>query len=200
MNGLVFFNKEAKKVCDNVNNFRSVWPPKVEDIEILNKYLASREFVSNKNDKISEIENDMSNFLHTKYFSFFDSGASAIHSALIACNVTYGDEVIVPSWTFAAPAFQVLRTGAIPIFADIKPDTYNLDENNVIELLNKFKKVKAIIAVHMQGYPCNLKSLRKIADDYNIKLIEDCAQAFGAKVDGKYVGTYGDIGCFSFKS
>lgn len=198
MNGLVFFNKEAKKVCDNVNNFRSVWPPKVEDIEILNKYLASREFVSNKNDKISEIENDMSNFLHTKYFSFFDSGASAIHSALIACNVTYGDEVIVPSWTFAAPAFQVLRTGAIPIFADIKPDTYNLDENNVIELLNKFKKVKAIIAVHMQGYPCNLKSLRKIADDYNIKLIEDCAQAFGAKVDGKYVGTYGDIGCFSF--
>lgn len=187
MNNLVFFNKKAKKVCDNINNFRSIWPPKVEDKEVLNEYLDSREFVSNKNDKIAEIEKDMSNFLHTKYFSFFDSGASAIHSALIACNVTYGDEVIVPSWTFAAPAFQVLRVGAIPIFADIKPDTYNIDENDVIELLNKFKKVKAIIAVHMQGYPCNLKKLRKIADDYNIKLIEDCAQAFGAKIDDKLI-------------
>ena len=145
MNDLVFFNKESKKICDNVNDFRSVWPPKVENMEILNEYLNSREFVSNKNDKISEIENDMSNFLHTKYFSFFDSGASAIHSALIACNVTYGDEVIVPSWTFAAPAFQVLRVGAIPIFADIKPDTYNIDENNVIKLLNKFKNKELIL-------------------------------------------------------
>lgn len=198
MNNLVFFNKDAKKVCDNVNNFRSVWPPKVEDKYELNQYLSSRDFVSNKNDKILEIENNMSNFLKTKYFSFFDSGASALHSALIACGVSYGDEVIVPTWTFAAPAFQTLRVGAIPIFADIKQDTYNIDENNVIELLKKFKKVKAIIAVHMQGYPCNLKELKKIADDYNVKLIEDCAQAFGAKVDNKYVGTYGDIGCFSF--
>ncbi len=59
-------------------------------------------------------------FLKTKYFFFFDSGASALHSALIACGVSYGDEVIVPTWTFAAPAFQTLRVGAIPIFADIK--------------------------------------------------------------------------------
>ena len=117
MNDLVFFNKNAKKLCDNVNNHRSVWPPKVEDREILNQYLESRNFVSNKNDKISQIENNMSNFLGTKYFSFFDSGASALHSALVACGVTYGDEVIVPAWTFAAPAFQVLRVGAIPIFA-----------------------------------------------------------------------------------
>ena len=124
MNNLVFFNKDDKKVCDNVNNFRSVWPPKVEDTYELNQYLASRDFVSNKNDKISEIENNMSNFLKTKYFSFFDSGASALHSVLIACGVSYGDEVIVPTWTFAAPAFQTLRVGAIPIFADIKQDTY----------------------------------------------------------------------------
>ena len=61
MNNLVFFNKKAKKVCDNINNFRSIWPPKVEDKEVLNEYLDSRAFVSNKNDKITEIENDMSN-------------------------------------------------------------------------------------------------------------------------------------------
>ena len=198
MNNLVFFNKKAKKVCNNVNEYRSIWPPKVEDKNILSEYLESRDFVSNKNDQISKIENSMTKYLDTKYFSFFDSGASALHSALIACNISYGDEVIIPAWTFAAPAFQILRVGAIPIFADIKPDTYNIDENHVVELLNKFKKVKAIIAVHMQGYPCNLKKLRKIADDYNIKLIEDCAQAFGAKIDDKYVGTYGHIGCFSF--
>ena len=87
MSDLVFFNKNAEKVCDNVNNFRSVWPPKVEDKEILYQYLESRDFVSNKNDRISEIENNISNFLGTKYFSFFDSGASALHSALISgCN------------------------------------------------------------------------------------------------------------------
>ena len=152
MNNLVFFNKDAKKVCDNVNNFRSVWPPKVEDKNELNQYLASRDFVSNKNDKISEIENNMSNFLKTKYFSFFDSGASALHSALIACGVSYGDEVIVPTWTFAAPAFQTLRVGAIPIFADIKQDTYNIDENNVIELLKKFKKVKTVKVSKKKSY------------------------------------------------
>ncbi len=198
MENLFFFDPKAKKVCNNVNDFRVVWPPKYEDEELLNKYLYSRNFVSNRNGEISKIEKDLSSFLDAKYFSFFDSGASALHSALIACGISYGDEVIVPAWTFAAPAFQVLRTGAIPIFADVKQDTYNIDENNVFELLRKFKKVKAIIAVHMQGYPSNLKELRKIADDYNIKLIEDCAQAFGAKIDNKYVGTYGDIGCFSF--
>ena len=64
MNNLVFFNKDAKRVCDNVNDFRSVWPPKVEDKDELNQYLTSRDFVSNKNDKISEIENNMSNFLN----------------------------------------------------------------------------------------------------------------------------------------
>ena len=70
MNNLVFFNKDAKKVCDNVNNFRSVWPPKVEDKDELNQYLASRDFVLNKNDKISEIENNMSNFLKKNIFLF----------------------------------------------------------------------------------------------------------------------------------
>lgn len=140
----------------------------------------------------------MAKFLDIKYFSFFDSGASSLHSALIGCDVSFGDEVIVPAWTFAAPAFQVLRVGAIPIFADVRKDTYNLDEKKVVELLKKFKNVKAIITVNMQGYPSNLKELRKIADKYNVKLIEDCAQAFGAKIDNKYVGTYADVGCFSF--
>ena len=88
---------------------------------------------------------------------------------MIACDVTYGDEVIVPAWTFAAPAFQVLRLGAIPIFVDIRKDTYNIDENDVIKKLKTFKKIKAIIAVHMQGYPSDLRNLRKTADKLNVK-------------------------------
>lgn len=199
-NQLVFFNNNAQKVCNNVNEQRCIWPPKVEDKKMLNEFLENRMFVSNRNDTITKIEEDMKNYLGTKYFSFFDSGASSLLAALIACGVTYGDEVIVPAWTFAAPAFQVLRLGAIPIFADVKQDTYNIDEEDVIKQLKKFKKVKAIIAVHMQGYPSNLKCLREIADEFNIKLIEDCAQAFGAKVNNQYVGTYGDVGCFSFMS
>ena len=199
-NKLVFFNENAKKVCDDVNKYRSVWPPEVEDKNMINEFLEKREFVSNRNDTITNIECDMKQYLDSKYFTFFDSGASALLAALVACDVSYGDEVIVPSWTFASPAFQVLRRGAIPIFADIKNDTYNIDENDVVRLLKKFKKVKAIIAVHMQGYPSNLIKLRKIADDFNVKLIEDCAQAFGAKINNRFVGTYGDIGCFSFMS
>lgn len=198
MENLVFFDKNAQKVCENVEKLKTVWPPRVEDINQLNEFITSRKFVSNNNEEIMEIEKDFEKFLNIRYFSFFDSGAAALHSALIACGVTYGDEVIVPSWTFAAPAFQVLRTGAIPVFAEIKKDTYNIDEEDVIKLLNTFKKVKCIIAVNMQGYPSNLKRLREIADKFNVKLIEDCAQSFGAKVDGKYVGTYGHIGCFSF--
>ena len=198
MERLCFFDKSAKKVCDDIENYRAVWPPKVENIKEITDFIESRRFVSNNNEEIMKIEKDIANFLGEKYFSFFDSGAAALHSALVACDVSYGDEVIVPSWTFPAPAFQVFRTGAIPIFADIKKDSYNIDEEDIERLLKKFKKVKAIIAVHMQGYPSNVRKIREIADRNNIYLIEDCAQAFGAKIDNKCVGTYGHIGCYSF--
>lgn len=197
---LNFFYGDAKKVCENVNEKRSIWPPIVEEKKALNEYLKKRNFTSNNNKDIEEVENKIKDYLKTNFFSFFDSGASSLLAALIACDVTYGDEVIVPAWTFAAPAFQVLRLGAIPIFVDIRKDTYNIDENDVIKKLKTFKKIKAIIAVHMQGYPSDLRNLRKIADKFNVKLIEDCSQAFGAKIDKKCVGTYGDIGCFSFMS
>lgn len=117
---------------------------------------------------------------------------------MIACGVKPGDEVIVPAYTFPAPAFSVLMANAIPIFADINIETYNIDENDVVSLLGVFKKVRAIIAVHLNGYPARVIKLREIADANNIKLIEDAAQAFGAKVNGRFVGTIGHVGCFSF--
>lgn len=188
----------GEKVSNNLESLRAMWPPVEENMDYLSKFFKERNFVSNGNKEMMELERHFCDYLDCKYFSFFASGASALHAALLACDVSYGDEVIVPSYTFSAPAFAVLRVGAIPIFADVDVDSYNIDVDDVVKLLKKFKKIKAIIAVHMNGYPAEVKKLREIADQYNVKLIEDVAQAFGASIDGKYTGTYGHIGCFSF--
>ena len=189
----------GKKICENLEQLKKCWPPKVNgEKALIEKFINERNFISNMNKNIENIAEKMKRALNSKYFSFFSSGASALHAALIACDIGPGDEVIVPSYTFAAPAFAVLRVGAIPVFADVDLESYNIDERETVKLLKKFKKIKAIIAVHMNGYPANVKKLRQIADKYKIKLIEDVAQAYGGKIDGKMVGTYGHIGCFSF--
>ena len=185
MSELVFFNEKASKVCNDVDELRGVWPPKVEDKNFLNEYLESRNFVSNKNDEIGNFEKEMAQYLDTKYFSFFESGASALHSALIACDVSYGDEVIVPAWTFAAPAFQVIRTGAIPIFADVKEDTYNIDEGQVEELLNKLQQTVESLE---SGKLSLEESVKKYQEGINLSLeckkrLDEAKQVIVKKVD-----------------
>ena len=146
--------------------------------------------------EIEEFENEISNYVGTKYTVLFNSGGSALHAAMLAYNFKPGDEIIVPSFTFIATAYAPLYVGAKPIFADIEEQTLGLDPEDVKEKINE--KTRAIMPIHYGGMPCKIKEIREIADDYHLILIEDVAEAFGAKINGKCVGTFGHAGVFSF--
>ena len=124
-----------------------------------------------------------------------NSGTSGLHLGLLASGIGPGDEVIVPSFTFAATANSVALTGATPVFADIEPDYYGLDPASVAASITD--KTKGIMPVHLYGHPFNVPAISKIADDHGLMLFEDAAQAHGAAVNGRRVGTFGTFGTFS---
>jgi perosamine synthetase len=146
--------------------------------------------------KVEEFENAISEYIGVKYTVSFNSGTSALHALLLAHEIRPGDEIIVPSFTFIATANATLFVGAKPIFADIEEETFGLDPQDVNEKITE--KTRAIIAVHYGGCPCKVRELREIADDHRILLIEDAAEAFGAKIWDSKVGTFGDSAMFSF--
>jgi len=145
---------------------------------------------------VTQFENELAEYIGTKYCLTFNSGTSALHAGLIAHGIGSGNEVIVPSFTFIATANAPKFVGAKPVFADIEESTLGLSPESVIE--NITPKTKAIIPVHYGGCPCQIRELREIADDHNLVLIEDAAEAFGASNDGKMVGSYGDSAMISF--
>ncbi|MCG6154990.1 DegT/DnrJ/EryC1/StrS family aminotransferase [Rubinisphaera margarita] len=124
------------------------------------------------------------------------NGTVALELALYAIDLRPGDEVIVPSHTFVATASSVTMRGGIPIFADIDPETQNLTAGTIEPLINR--NTRAIIAVHMAGRPCEMDQIMDLARRHDIKVIEDCAQAHGAKYKGVPVGKWGDISAYSF--
>ncbi|GMV99710.1 MAG: hypothetical protein AMXMBFR84_08490 [Candidatus Hydrogenedentota bacterium] len=126
------------------------------------------------------------------------SGTAALHIAVGAAGIVPGDEVITAPITDIGTVIGVIYQMAVPVFADLVPDTYNLDPADVERRITP--KTKAIIAVHLAGNPCDMEALRAIADKHNLVLIEDCAQAWAAKYRGKPIGTLGDIACFSLQN
>lgn len=130
-----------------------------------------------------------------EYVMACSSGTAGIHIAVLAAGIAPGDEVIVPPITDMGTVIGVLYQGAVPVFADLEAHTYNLDPRDVEAKITP--KTKAVIAVHLAGNPCDLEALRAICDEHDLVLIEDCAQAWGAKYQGKSLGTVGDIACFS---
>jgi dTDP-4-amino-4,6-dideoxygalactose transaminase len=145
---------------------------------------------------VTQFENELAAYIGMKYCLTFNSGTSALHSGLIAHGIGNGDEVIVPSFTFIATVNAPKFVGAKPLFADIEESTLGLDPESVIEKINP--KTKAIIPVHYGGCPCRIRELREIADDHNLVLIEDAAESFGASINGKMIGSYGDSAMLSF--
>ena len=125
-----------------------------------------------------------------------NSGTSALHVSLLALGIGAGDEVLIPSFTFAATANAVALTGARPIFVDINPHTYNIDPAKLNSMINT--KTRAIIAVHLFGLPSDLQTISKIAKSNNLLLVEDSAQAHMASINDRPVGTFGDAAIFSF--
>lgn len=124
------------------------------------------------------------------------SGTSALEMANILCGLHEGDEVILPSYTFSSTATSVILTGAKPVFVDIRPDTMNIDETKIEDAITD--KTKAIIVVHYAGVACEMDTIMNIARHHNLKVIEDAAQGVMSTYKGRYLGTIGDFGCYSF--
>ena len=147
-------------------------------------------------ENVEKFETLLSEEMGSEYSVAFNSGTSAVHSLLIAHGIGSGDEIIVPSFTFIATANAPLFVGAKPVFADIEAETFGLDPDSVNEKITE--KTKAIMPIHYGGCPCKINDLRELADDHDLVLIEDAAEAMGAKVGGKKVGTFGDSAILSF--
>lgn len=124
------------------------------------------------------------------------SGTSALEMACMLCDLQPGDEVIVPSFTFSSTATAIVLFNAVPVFVDIRPDTMNIDENLIEDAITD--KTKAIMVMHYAGIGCNMEKIMDIAHRHSLKVIEDAAQVCNATYHGKYLGTFGDVGCFSF--
>ena len=147
---------------------------------------------------ISRFEENFAGFQDSKYCISTSSGTTALWVALKAANVKSGDEVIIPPYTFIATASAVLMANAVPVFVDIDPDTFNIDSSKIEEAISS--KTKVIMPVHISGNPADMKNIIELAKKYDIKVIEDAAQAHGAEWNNTKVGSLGLGGIFSFQT
>ena len=145
--------------------------------------------------EIQEFEQKIGNDIGKKHCIVFNSGTSALHAILSAFNIRK-QEVIVPSFTFIATANSVLLAGSRPVFADIEDQTFGLDPESIKEKITS--KTKAIIPVHYGGCACKIREIKEIAQDHDLILIEDAAEAMGGKIDSMNIGSFGDAAMFSF--
>lgn len=146
--------------------------------------------------KIEEFETLLAKYNGVKYAVSCNSGTSALHMLMAAYDIGPGDEVIVPSFTFIATANAPIFTGAKPVFAEIEEESYGLDPDDVEKKITK--NTKAILPIHYAGCPCKIRELAKIAKRHNLLLIEDAAEAMGAKAGSKMAGSLGDASVLSF--
>ena len=165
-----------------------------DDIKAVTDVLKTR-FLS-LGPKLPEFEEKFAKYIGTKYAIALNSGTSALHLAIKALGIGPGDEVIVTPFSFVASVNCVLFEGATPVFVDIDPVTFNIDTKKIESKITK--KTKAIIPVDVFGVPCDKDAIIKIAKKYNLKIIEDTAEAIGAEYKGKKVGTFGDCAIFAF--
>ncbi|KAA3607043.1 MAG: DegT/DnrJ/EryC1/StrS family aminotransferase [Calditrichaeota bacterium] len=157
--------------------------------------LESQEFIMGS--QVTSFENNLKEFLGVEYAITVSSGTDALLASLMALGVKEGDEVITTAFSFVATADSIVRLGAKPIFVDISYDDFNIDVTKIESLITK--KTKVILPVHLFGQSVDMIKISEIAKKYNLKVVEDSAQAFGSRtLTNKFVGTIGDLGCFSF--
>lgn len=164
------------------------------EIEAATAVLMSGNLVQGK--EVAAFEEEFSAVVGGRACVAVNSGTSALHLALLALEIGPGDEVIVPSFTFAATANAVAMTGATPVFADISADTFCLDPERVAEAITP--RTRAVMPVHLFGHPADLVALRALTDDHQLYLLEDAAQAHAAQLDGRPMGSWGAAAAFSF--
>lgn len=150
------------------------------------------------NSSVRQFERAFANAHQAKYDLAVFNGTVALQTVLMAIGIDYGDEVIVPAYTFIATASACLMVGAVPVFVDVDPGTYNLDPARIEEAITE--RTRAIIPVHIGGCPADLDRILEIARRYHLIVIEDACQAHGAAWNGRRVGAIANLGCFSFQS
>lgn len=153
-------------------------------------------WISSKGHFIQDFESAFADFVGTPHATTVCNGTVALHVALLALGIGSGDEVIVPSLTYIASVNAIRYVGATPIFCDSLPDTWQLDPADVERRITP--RTRAVMAVHLYGGACDMRHLKALCEPRGIKLIEDCAEAIGTRLDGQHVGTFGDIATFSF--
>jgi dTDP-4-amino-4,6-dideoxygalactose transaminase len=146
--------------------------------------------------EIEQFEKEFAQRFGSPHAIAVTSGTTALHAALVTAGIKAGDEVIVTPYSFIASVSVVVQSGAKPIFADIDPETFVLDPKDVRRKVTA--RTRAILPVHICGYPVDIEQLLQIAVQHSLAIIEDCAAAHGATVNGRCIGTFGDFGCFSF--
>lgn len=150
--------------------------------------------------EVKDFEDAVCEYCRIKYAIGVSNGTDAIKLSLVALGIKYGDRVVCPAFTYYATAGAIATIGAIPVFVDIDPDTYNISVSKIEEVLKKKtnSKIKAIVPVHLYGQCVDMDNILKLAKKYNLRVVEDTAQAFGAEYKGKKAGTMADCGTVSF--
>ncbi len=169
-------------------NLKSEFDTAIADV------LKNTQFILGPN--VQQFETEAAKHLDAKHALSCASGTDALHLALLAAGIGPGDEVITSTFTFIATAEAIRYVGATPVFVDIDPKTFNLDPDLIEHAINK--NTKALLPVHIFGQPADMKNIMALAQKHNLIVIEDCAQSFAAKVDGKVTGSIGLAGCHSF--
>ena len=162
--------------------------------ESLADVIQNTAFIGGKH--VKKFEANFAAFCRTKHCVGVGNGTDALFLAIKALGIGPGDEVIVPANTFVATSEAVTMAGARVVFVDCDPQTYNIDVTKIAARVTK--RTKALIPVHLYGQPANMKSVCQVARDYGLKIIQDCAQAHGAEIDGAPLATFGDVLCYSF--
>jgi UDP-2-acetamido-2-deoxy-ribo-hexuluronate aminotransferase len=178
-------------MVDLKKQFREI---KGDVLNVLTEILESSKYILGS--KVSDLEKKVADYHGTGEAVGVASCTDALHLSLDALGIETGDEVITTPFTFFATVEAILYTGATPVFVDIEPDTLNIEAGRIEA--NITEKTKAILPVHLFGHPADMGKIMKIAKKNRLKVIEDCAQSFGARINGKKAGSIGDAGCFSF--
>jgi perosamine synthetase len=152
--------------------------------------------VQTQGNYMRQFEADFKAYIGANHAFAVDNATNALRLAAIMCHVGPGDEVIAPGYTFCASAIPFGMTGATIVWADIDPLTWVVDPKDIERKITP--RTKVLLVVHLLGMPADMPTIIKIAEKHNLRVVEDCAQAPGASINGKKVGTFGDFGCFSF--
>lgn len=175
------------------------WPDaREQDVEAVAAVLRSGKWWSYAGNETEQLESEFAGYHDSRHGIAVNSGTTALHVALEALGIGPGDEVIVPAYTFQATATSVLLANAVPIFADVRPETMNMDPDSVEAAITP--RTRAIIPVHLAGLPAEMDRLGEIARRHALVVLEDCAQAHGAIWRGRKVGSIGSAGAFSFQA